>query len=462
MTSRIMLVAALATLWAARALPAADAGYGAGVAAVDITPHYPVRLSGFGFRRAESAGVTQRIWAKALAIRPTDAAGTPGPAAVLMTVDNLGVPASMTRDLAARLQEKAKLDPARLAISSTHTHTAPMLTGVAPTLFGTPIPPAHQANIDRYTRELADKLEQAALAALADLKPARLGFAVGAVAFAVNRRTPGGPVDHDLPVLAVRDADGTLRAVYVSYACHCVTLADNKISGDWVGYVQDALARGHPGVTVLTAVGCGADSNPSSGVTGDKSDVAAEQGAQIAREVDRLLGRPLAPITAPVAARAGQVELMFDAHPTPDEWAARAKREDAVGHHARVQLEKLARGERLQTALPYSVQTWTFGDQLAMVFLPGEVVVDYSLRLKREFDPRRLWVNAYSNDVPCYIPSERVLKEGGYEGADAMVYYDRPTRFAPGLEQQILDEVHRQLPAAFRPAEPGEAPAGAR
>src|SRR5207247_1342505 len=116
---------------------------------------------------------------------------------------------------------------------------------------------------------------------------------------------------------------------------------------------------------------------------------------------------------------------------------------------ARVQLAKLDRGQKLQTRLPYPIQTWTFGDQLAMVFLPGEVVVDYSIRLKRELDRTRLWVNAYSNDEPCYIPSERVLKEGGYEGGDAMVYYDRPTKFAPGLEQQIIDEVHRQVPDTF-------------
>lgn len=440
----------------------AEPGYRAGVAAVDITPDYPVRLSGFGFRRAESEGVTQRIWAKALALQPVGADGRPGPAAVLMTVDNLGVPGSMTRGVAIRLQEKAKLDPARLAVTSTHTHTAPMLTNVAPTLFGTPIPPEHQERIDRYTRELADNLEQAALAALADLKPAKLEFGVGEVGFAINRRTAGGPVDHDLPVLVVRAPDddddddgggggggGTLRAVYVSYACHCVTLSNNKISGDWAGYVQTAFAKSHPDATVLTSIGCGADSNPSSGVTGDKADVAADQGAQIARQILRLLKQPLTPLTQPVAAQTGEVELMFDTHPTRDDWTERAKRQDAVGHHARVQLAKLDRGERLQTVLPYSIQTWNFGDQLAMVFLPGEVVVDYSLRLKRELDRRRLWVHGYANDVPCYIPSERVLKEGGYEGGDAMIYYDRPTRLAPGVEQKIIDEVHRQVPDAF-------------
>jgi hypothetical protein len=111
----------------------------------------------------------------------------------------------------------------------------------------------------------------------------------------------------------------------------------------------------------------------------------------------------------------------------------------------------LDRGEALPTTLPYSVQTWTFGEDLAMVFLPGEVVVDYALRLKSIYDPDRLWVNAYANDVPCYIPSVRILNEGGYEAETSLWYYDRPARLAPATEDLIVNAVEAQLPAAFLP-----------
>jgi hypothetical protein len=180
--------------------------YHVGVAKIDITPTYPVRLSGFGFRRTESEGVTQRIWAKALAIDD----GTP---TVLLTVDNLGIPDRMVQEIAARLEKKAKLPRARLAVTATHTHTAPMLTGVAPTLFGMPIPMEHQQHIDRYTGELTDKLEKVALTALAERRPARVSWGIGKAGFAINRRTKGGPVDHDLPILAVRDLKGKVRAM---------------------------------------------------------------------------------------------------------------------------------------------------------------------------------------------------------------------------------------------------------
>src|SRR6266849_8750655 len=99
----------------------ASTTHSAGVAKIDITPPYPVRLSGFGFRRTESEGVTQAIWAKALALG--DDREEP---AILITVDNLGVPEELVAELAARLQKKAGIRRERLAVTATHTHTAPM------------------------------------------------------------------------------------------------------------------------------------------------------------------------------------------------------------------------------------------------------------------------------------------------------------------------------------------------
>lgn len=418
--------------------------YQVGAAAVDITPEYPVRLSGFGFRRMESEGVTQPIWAKALAI----ASATDEPT-LLVTTDNLGIPASMCDEVAKRLADKIGLKRERLAITATHTHTAPMLRGVAPTLFGQPIPDEHWQHIDRYTKELTDHLEQVALDAWKNRQPAHLTWGVGTAKFAINRRTKGGPVDHDLPVLVVKTLEGKVRAIYVSYACHCVTLSNNKISGDWAGYAQDLIEREHPGVVALCSVGCGADSNPSSGVTGDKTDVALKQGAEIAAEVKRLVNGFLTPVTGPIKANRKSITLDFAVPPTREQWQEKAKRTDAIGYHAQVQLARLDRGEALQSTLDYPVASWTFGDSLAMAFLPGEVVVDYSLRLKKELDRRRLWINAYANDEPCYIPSERVLKEGGYEGGGAMVYYDRPGPLKAGLEDQIITAVKEPLLPQF-------------
>lgn len=115
--------------------------------------------------------------------------------------------------------------------------------------------------------------------------------------------------------------------------------------------------------------------------------------------------------------------------------------------HARLLLARLDRGEPLPTTYPCPVQVLRFGDELLLVALGGEVVVDYSLRLKRELTGAKVWVAGYSNDVFTYVPSERVLAEGGYEGERYMRYTEtmglHPGPWAAGLEVDIVAEVHR-------------------
>jgi len=107
-----------------------------------------------------------------------------------------------------------------------------------------------------------------------------------------------------------------------------------------------------------------------------------------------------------------------------------------------VLLEELEKNGKIRTNYPYLVQAIRFDNDLTMVALAGEVVVDYSLRLKSELPGRTVWVAGYSNDVFGYIPSVRVLKEGGYEAGDAMKYTDLPGPFAPSVEERIVAKVH--------------------
>lgn len=418
--------------------------YSVGVATVDITPDYPVRMSGYASRTSEAEGVAQRIFAKALAVG-SDAEGP----AILIAVDNCSVPAVVSDEVAARLKRSSSITRERFVVCSTHTHTAPKLNGVVPLLFRDEVPQEHEQHIARYTADLTDRLEQAARAALSDRRPSRIDWTTGTVGFAANRRPQGGPVDHSLPLLRVTGEDGKLRALLAAYACHCTTLEGdfNQIHGDWAGSAREMIERRHPGATALVVIGCGADANPK-----PRSELGytRRHGKELADEVSRLLGDGFQPVDGPLAARLKVIRLPFDTLPTRKDWLERTQSENPdVARHARAQLQRLDSGESLATDLEYAVTCWNFGESLAFVFLPGEVVVDYALRLRRELDESRLWLTAYANDVPCYIPSERVLSEGGYEAESAMVYFDLPTRFRAGVEQRIVDAVKQLVPPSF-------------
>ena len=442
---RGLWAALIPCLAAASALVAAGpAGFLAGSSRVDISPTNAVRLMGYAGRAnlPGATNVVQPIHARALALTRDDRT------TVLVTLDNCILPGALSDEIRSRIVRSRGLAPGNIAFAVTHTHSAPCLTGAAPNIFAADIPPADQAAIDLYTRFFVGRVESAVLQALDHRVPARIAWGQGRVTFAANRRTAGGPVDHDFPILRVVNADGTLQAVLANYACHCTTLGDvNAVHGDWAGSAALELESKHPGTVALMAIGCGADANPAPRGTMQLADA---HGHEIAVEAERLLALPLTEITNAPTANSRTIALPYRPHFTRAELEARSRMSGIVGHHARRWLARMERDGAPSPTLPYPVQTWSFGDQFAMVFLGGEVVVDYALRLKRELDPARLWVNGYANDVPCYIPSRRILSEGGYEAESSLWYYDRPQRLAPETEDLIVGTVKDLLPAAYR------------
>ena len=439
-------------------VPAVDGTMEVGVAQIDITPEGPIRLAGYGGRQTESEGVLQRLRAKALAF----GSDKQGPS-IIITVDLISIPGHITHQLIERLSKKIGFDPDRLVICASHTHTGPEVGNLL-NHFGKPLPQEQLARIALYLDQLTPKLEQVALSALQARRPAKVAWGQGEVGFAMNRRViengkavgmaavPEGPVDHSMPLLSVTNPEGKLQAVLVNYACHGTTLGGdvNQVHGDWMGEAQRIIEANHPGVIALITIGCGADANPEPRL---KMEYTTLHGKAIADEVDQLLASSLQPLTTPPTGRRKQIELPFAHVPSVLELTQQMEAEGAKGYYARLSLDRIARGEAIPTSLSYPIQTWTWGNELAMVFLAGEVVVDYSLRLKKELGAERIWVTAYANDVPSYIASRRVIREGGYEVESSMYSYNRPSRFVEEIEDLIVTAVHDLLPASFESKE---------
>ena len=95
--------------------------------------------------------------------------------------------------------------------------------------------------------------------------------------------------------------------------------------------------------------------------------------------------------------------------------------------------------------LSYPIQAIRFNKDFTILALSDEVVVDYSLAMKREYAGENLYVAGYCNEVQCYIPSRRVLREGGYEGGESMIYYGMPGPFADDVETRIDKTIRRVM-----------------
>jgi hypothetical protein len=414
--------------------PGLLADWKAGVAKTDITPDGPIWLAGFGARTKPSEGVMHPIYVKALALQDES-----GATSVLVTSDLLGFSRVMADFVAREALSKFGLPRERLAINSSHTHSAPVTDNVLRPAY--PYDAAQQQVIDRYTAKLLPQVVATIGSAIKDLSPAAISFEQGLAGFAVNRRRVGhreypGPVDHDVPVLRVAGSDGKLRAVVFGYACHATSLSNYQVNGDWPGFAQDEVERAHAGAVALFVAGCGADANPLPRRTVELSKGYAKI---LAAAVDLVLEGKMKPVTGPLRAVFETVDLPFQQAPTREELQARLN-DARLRSHARFLLGVLDREGKLADRYPYPVQVWRFGKDLLWIFLGGEVVADYSLRLKKQYGWDNIWVSGYSNDVMAYIPSLRVLKEGGYEGGGAMIPYGQPASFRGPVEEIIIDK----------------------
>ena len=425
-----------------------------GLARVDITPETNIRLAGYAARsKGESEGVLQKLEAKALAFG-TD---TQQPS-ILITVDLVGIPGNITTKLGEKLAAKLGIDPAQLVICASHTHSGPEVGNLlnilqyrGATAYSDSLLELGQLkHIAQYIDLLSNKLEELSLAAMKDRKPALVSWAQGQALFAKNRRTEGGPVDMALPVMRITELDGKLRAVLVNYACHGTTLSGdiNRLHGDWMGESQKWIESKFPGTLALIAIGAGADANPQ---PRGKMEHVQLHAKEIADNVEKLLtSSQWQALTNPPAGRMKWVKLPFAKVPSIPDLIQQTEDKTVKGYYARLALDRIARGQAVPSELNYPVQTWAFGKEMVMINLAGEVVVDYSIRLKEEIGAERVWLNTYANDVPSYIPSKRILKEGGYEADLSMYYYDKPSPYSEAVEDIIVNAVRDLLPKTFK------------
>jgi hypothetical protein len=400
----------LLTVVLAEAAHAEETDWKIGLARVKITPADPVFMAGYQQRDHPSEKVTSDLYAKAMSLEDRN-----GKVAVLVTADLIGLRADLCDSVADAVAGPTGLKRDQLLFNASHTHTGPTLSlggdssgpGEAKKNSGA-VPHDMTRNIE-YTRKLQKQLIEIILASLKNREPVRLSWGYGLVNFPVNRRewtskgvilgiNPRGPADRTVPVLRAESPDGMLRAVVFGAATHNTTLGSScyEICGDYAGFAQENLERKYPGVQAMFMLGCAGDSDPyprtAPKMPVDRAmEYARQHGAELSREVERVLGGTpfdgsgqggkLKPVRGPLRVAYGTTDLPLEAGG------------DVTGR----------------------VAVWQFGEDLTLVALAGEVVVDYVALIERALGPTRLWVSAYSNDVFGYLPSARLVPEGGYE-----------------------------------------------
>jgi hypothetical protein len=426
-----------------------DAPWRAGASKIAITPSQPCWLSGYSSRDRPPDGKVHDLYAKALAIQ-----GDEPTRFVLVTCDLGSMDPAITRRVRQAATKRWKLPPESVVLNVSHTHCAPEIAAERPIFHN--LAAEEEAKLARYiATELEPRLVQVIGAALVDLKPARLSVSRAEAHFGKSRRFPSaggivnqrydeGITDDEVPVLRVTGLDGQLRAIVFGYACHNTTLSFYKYSGDYAGFAQHYVEAAHPGTVAMFAMGCGGDQNPYPRHGPRGLEYAQQHGRDLADAVQRALDAEPRAVEGPL--RVAQLDVTLELEPLPELTQLRSDAEGPEGHprrKAHYLLEGLEQEGEISLTQNCPLQAAALGDDLLWVFISGETVVDYALMTKKEHQGPFVWVSGYSNDVFAYLPSLRVLREGGYEGRTGIVHQLTPTPFAPSVEDRVMGGIRR-------------------
>jgi hypothetical protein len=439
----------------------------AGVGKVCISPPTGAPLAGFAARQDVSTGVHDELFARALVLVNEETA------IALVSVDVLALPQHFIQRVRKAITTRTGIAPESVMIASTHTHAGP----VTITTFFNPDESLDESYMDR----LAGAIVESVTRAWQERWPARVGVGTGRVAgIGVNRRTPDKlPIDEEIGIVRVDDANHNIRAVLMNHACHPTVLGpDNlQVTGDFPAFaierVETALAPGGMAMFVN-----GTQGNISMGHSSELSAIGIitpgrtfERAAELGRRLGEgaLAALPEIETDAEPLLRAlsQSVTLPLKALPTITD-AARDLREAEErlaalnGQHEMSEELNRAKSARLyasitdfyareaqaltQGRLPIELQGVRINDAV-FIAVPAEVFVEIGLQIKRQA-PHRAFIVGIANGYIGYLTTAAAHATGGYEVVSSKV--------APDAEDLLIRqtlELERQL---FSPAGVGK------
>jgi hypothetical protein len=433
----------------------------AGTARAKITPEEPGWLGGYGHRNRPAEGVAADLWARALALEDNQ-----GHRCILANADIHIFTRRLHQEIVQAARKRFGLEQGDVMLIATHTHSGPALPEGFDPIISWGLDQRELRKLNTAADRIRDQTLDAMARALSSLRPARLSFGHGEARFGVNRRVrrddgeytfganPEGVADPDVPVLLVESPEGMPLAALFTYACHNTTIRNGhegfyRYHPDYAGVAAEQIEKERPGATAIYVTGAAGeiDPQPQGGV-----EQAERHGKTLAAVVLAALDRPgRRPIRGPMRSTYQEILLPLDTIPSREKYIELSSSPVSYRQrHARQILAQMDAGT-VPKKVPLPIQIWRFGDDLTLVALAGEVGVDYAIRLKRDFGADGIWPVAYANEVPCYIPSERVLKEGGYEagwdrdqgpgvpGATSnILFYGWAAPLAHGVEDRVF------------------------
>ncbi|GAA3996205.1 hypothetical protein GCM10022247_15200 [Allokutzneria multivorans] len=345
---------------------------------------------------------------------------TTGDPLIAVRVDLLNLPTYMSRRIRARVVNELRLTGnASFMLQSSHTHSGPALPEEPDPYIIYGLSGAQLDEVNEYADWLIRRIVALVRETVAKAPtPVTLSYGEGVARAAVNRVGLGWSPD-EVPVLLARreGTNASFLALY-GYACHPVARGSEPVfDSDFPG-VAGKLIETQLGCPAFFFNGAAGDRNPDR--MGSDADV-VNVGTRVGEGAVKIVrDGGLTPVRGPVKAilRAARLPLAEDLT-NPDvllrldaayeQERLRAVQEGDVpgARFCESMRRELADGS---TPVVYNVpvQCWKFGSDFGILGLGGEALSGYNVGTRAATN-RRLWVMAYANEIPGYVPADDVL-----------------------------------------------------
>ena len=399
-----------------------------GASIIDITPPNGIAMAGFAARTEVAKGDHDALTVRALVVDDT----------AIVTVDVIGIDAN----LSARARARASLPDQAITITATHTHGGPVS-----------MPGRLSAKADHaFILCLEDAVVKAVDLAIVNQKPARLLGGIGVEpGFASNRRRLDGPVDTGIPILRFESVEGSTIAILVSYACHPVVLGADNLSwtGDYPHFVRKKLETTFPGAIAIFATGCAGDVNTGHSAAASLSLLATpERSFAKAKEIgfgiaNSVIDARLTDVSGNVGHSEVFADICFEQREqeAPDilakSWRLAAKDTSSLEVIWANWAEKHMGRDLSPLKARITALKW---GSVGIIALPGEIFAETALEIREKLaqkDP--LFILAYADDNPGYIPPESDYLRGGYEIDEAHRFYGLGATIAPKTAEHLAE-----------------------
>ena len=419
----------------------------AGFARVEVTPPIGTSMTGFGGRDRDHGcdGVHDPLYARALYLSHADEQ------ALVIGFDLLFFSRDEVDRFKGAIGRRVDLTPRQILLNTSHTHTGPK---VGTWYYDPPSDPLYleflEASIVRAACEARDGAVEVTVRAGATRSALPMSRRLKLEDGTVDRQmrpNPDGAVCDTLPLCLLEDLSGSPVCLLFSVSCHPSTVHGFQISADFPGIAMERLDAHLGRHASLFLQGAGGDAKPSVIGKGESywrsgtwEDV-SEAGEMVANEVVRALEAGLSPVEPDLRPECVVMEWPMEPN------MGRAGFEQVLADEgsdltqrlwAQEKLTYLDRGYPLPSAVGINAHGIKLGEGLRMVGIEGEAVGELGILMRDFYAGGVTFPMGYTDGSQLYLPTSRMLDEGGYE---VVSYYEyrQPARLAKGMEAILTD-----------------------